>query len=205
MSDDDLDDFLAPEDPYLSDRSITASDDEESPRSTAFSALTSLILLVGPTGSGKTSSIKAVTDELGWDIFEVNGGMGRRGIKGLETMVGDVGRNHTVRKNNTVGNGGGGFFAKRETIAPRSSKTIADSQNQKGGEEKTVEVRQSVIVLEEVDLLFKKEDEFWTGALLRACSHPAIFTDQSLSDHIINRCHQFSERLKTTSNYDMQR
>lgn len=166
MSDDDLEDFLAPEDAYLSDRSCTASDEESHTLCTAFPSLTSLILLVGPTGSGKTSTIKAVADELGWDIFEVNSGMGRRGLKGLETMVGDVGRNHTVRKNNTAGNVGGGFFAKRESVVGPKLDRMSFTQQSSGGGEKKMEVRQSVIVLEEVDLLFKKEDEFWTGTSL---------------------------------------
>lgn len=170
---DDLDDFLASEDTTdedVQDRPGSDSDEFElgdarlrqsdSMQRATFPELTSLILLVGPSGSGKTCAIKAVVEELGWDIFEVFAGMGTRSAKNLERWVGDVGRNHTVRKN-------GDFFNVKAKEA--------DSSPQKAtGEPK--KVRQSVIVLEEVDLLYREEKDFWAGKSLPFSSSLICFS-----------------------------
>ncbi|ORY80274.1 hypothetical protein BCR35DRAFT_259765, partial [Leucosporidium creatinivorum] len=65
--------------------------------------LTNLILLKGPHGSGKTSTVHAVANELNWSVFEVYPGIGKRGAKDIERYVGDVGKNHMVRSGNGPG------------------------------------------------------------------------------------------------------
>lgn len=57
--------------------------------------LTNLILLNGPNGSGKTSAVYAVAEELGWDVFELNPGVVRT-RKEIDRLVGDVARNHVL-------------------------------------------------------------------------------------------------------------
>ncbi|KIY49206.1 hypothetical protein FISHEDRAFT_25929, partial [Fistulina hepatica ATCC 64428] len=61
--------------------------------------LTNTMLLVGPFGSGKTAAVYACAEELGWDVFEVYPGVGRRNGANVENLVGDVGRNHIVHQN----------------------------------------------------------------------------------------------------------
>ncbi|WVO16311.1 hypothetical protein L204_103986 [Cryptococcus depauperatus] len=60
------------------------------------SHLTNVILLTGPHGAGKTSAVYACADELGWEVFEVYPGMGKRTGAALMGWVGDLGRNHMV-------------------------------------------------------------------------------------------------------------
>ncbi|KAH8118307.1 hypothetical protein DFH11DRAFT_1566743 [Phellopilus nigrolimitatus] len=60
--------------------------------------LTNSILLAGPTGSGKTAAIYACAEELGWEVFEVYPGIGRRNGASLLSLVGDVSKNHIVGK-----------------------------------------------------------------------------------------------------------
>jgi hypothetical protein len=61
-----------------------------------FSTLTNTILLEGPPGSGKTSTIYACAEELGWDVFEVYPGIGKRSGVNISSLIGDVGTNHLV-------------------------------------------------------------------------------------------------------------
>lgn len=60
--------------------------------------LTNAILLVGPTGSEKTATVYACAEELGWEVFEVYPGIGRRNGTSLVSLVGDVGKNHIVNR-----------------------------------------------------------------------------------------------------------
>ncbi|WWD17422.1 hypothetical protein CI109_101863 [Kwoniella shandongensis] len=60
------------------------------------SRLTNTIMLNGPHGAGKTAAVYAAAHELGWDVFEVYPGIGKRTGGNLMSWVGDVGRNHMV-------------------------------------------------------------------------------------------------------------
>lgn len=60
------------------------------------SRLSNTILLTGPTGSGKTAAVYAAAHELGWEVFEVYVGMGKRTGANLMKWVGELGKNHTV-------------------------------------------------------------------------------------------------------------
>lgn len=133
--------------------------------------------------------------------------MGRRAAKGLDSMVGDVARNHTVRKNNSIGGAAAtatGFFAKRKVDMAASAKTKAVCDD--GGQGKAhgassskridvkgeSDVRQSVIVLEEVDLLFRKEEDFWSGessiSIPGASLHDCQKTDERATIISTRRC-----------------
>ncbi|GAA5899251.1 uncharacterized protein JCM6883_005158 [Sporobolomyces salmoneus] len=136
--------------------------------SSTFHRLTNLILLVGPNGSGKTSSVQAVAQELGYEIFEVNAGMGKRRAKDLEAEVGDVGRNHIVRASPRKPNAKD-FFAGFKAVAAKGKET-------KGS--KSAGPTQSLILIEEVDVLYVGEEDFWAGmrALAEESRRPIILT-----------------------------
>lgn len=70
------------------------------------------ILLSGPSGTGKSAAVHAAATELGWEVFEVYPGIGRRTGTNLLSLVGDVGKNHTVT---------------REKKADKDKKTAADA------------------------------------------------------------------------------
>ncbi|PKI84099.1 hypothetical protein MVES1_002158 [Malassezia vespertilionis] len=57
---------------------------------------TNCILLQGPTGVGKSAAVHACAHELGFAVFEMYPGMGRRSGKELLAAVGQLGRNHLV-------------------------------------------------------------------------------------------------------------
>lgn len=60
--------------------------------------LTNTILLAGRPGTGKTSAVYACAAELGWEIFEVYPGIGKRTGINVSGLIGDVGKNHIVGK-----------------------------------------------------------------------------------------------------------
>lgn len=122
----------------------------------------------------------AVARELNFEVFEVFPGMGRRGAKDLERYVGDVGRNHVVlggspRKGGAAGGAAGGNVAAmfkrlqaKVEAGPDASRPALGTKG-KGKERVDDEVQdkgptQSLILVDEVDVLFKGEEDFWQGA-----------------------------------------
>lgn len=69
----------------------------ERPARWTFDRLTNTILLSGPPGCGKTAAVHACALELGYEVFEVYPGVGKRSGANLESLIGDVGKNHTVQ------------------------------------------------------------------------------------------------------------
>lgn len=67
-----------------------------SPPLPAPTALTNGMVLVGPTGVGKSAAVYACAAELGFEVFELYPGMGRRSGKDLAGAVGQLTRNHMV-------------------------------------------------------------------------------------------------------------
>ncbi|PRQ77162.1 hypothetical protein AAT19DRAFT_12580 [Rhodotorula toruloides] len=162
--------------------------------SSAFHSLTNLILLHGPHGSGKSSTVHAVARELGYEVFEVFPGMGRRSAKDVERYVGDAVKNHLVVQGGGSGSpkkGGGGLFAMFAKQKAKGSGTAEgeDGTKSKGkerakeGEEagdagKEKGPTQSLILVDEVDVLFKHEEDFWAGLvhLAKQSRRPIVMT-----------------------------
>lgn len=116
----------------------------------------------------------AVAHELGYEVFEVFPGLGRRNAKDLERYVGDVGKNHLVLK----GAGGASGSPRKGALAAMFGKQAkkaeeADEGKGKGkeraseeeaDEKELKEPKQSLILVDEVDVLFRHEEDFWQGA-----------------------------------------
>ena len=163
--------------------------------------LTNTILLSGPNGSGKTAAVYACAAELGWDVFEVYPGIGKRSGAAVSALVGDVGTNHIV--------GGASILNqdKRDAFAclfGRPSKSHNDRQSSVGyvtslpakgrapaeddmeegdpgsgrGGPPTTTVRQSLILLEEVDILYQADSNFWPTVinLIKNSRRPVVMT-----------------------------
>ena len=126
------------------------------------------ILLTGPHGNGKTAAVYACAEELDWDVFEVYPGIGKRNGASLENYIGEVGKNHLVHQARSL-------FRQREdldTVNAPSGETH-DQSAKPGGS-----IRQSLILLEEVDILFKEDNNFWntvTG-IIKECKRPVVCT-----------------------------
>jgi hypothetical protein len=166
--------------------------------------LTNTMLLAGATGTGKSAAVHAAATELGWEIFEVYPGMGKRTGGNLMSWVGDVGKNHLVVKGNKAdsvkpnNNGIGAFFAgaKKRTRDDDDPIAISGSQGSMKDpieievsprEEKEMEldvaetsttVRQSLILIDEADILFAEENTFWPAviSLIAESRRPVIIT-----------------------------
>ena len=120
------------------------------------------ILLTGPHGNGKTAAVYACAEELDWDVFEVYPGIGKRNGASLESYIGEVGKNHLVRQTRSL-------FRQRGDL---------DAANAPNGEAHEKSIRQSLILLEEVDILFKEDNNFWntvTG-IIKECKRPVVCT-----------------------------
>lgn len=166
---------------------------------------TNAMLISGPPGCGKTAAAYAVAKELDFEVFEINPGSRRNG-KDLLERVGDVTINHLVHrsKDSLVGNNSpeasslrqtigsatdfdnrkasstGSFFktqrtSKREVEEPSSSETRTETSTP----HQTARVqKQSLILLEEVDVLFEEDKTFWAAVLglLSQSRRPIIMT-----------------------------
>ncbi|KAI4204565.1 MAG: hypothetical protein LQ350_001115 [Teloschistes chrysophthalmus] len=150
--------------------------------------VTNAIVISGPHGCGKTAAVYAVTQELGFEVFEINPSSRRSG-KDILDKVGDMSRNHLVTHGQTddsektdVPDGDSliDSEALRQDIETGRQSTMAAflqptkkqgkaSKKQKrtndgGAEVKKAKQRtqkQSVILLEEVDVLFEEDKQFW--------------------------------------------
>lgn len=159
-------------------------------------------VISGPHGCGKTAAVYAVAQELGFEIFEINAGTRRSG-RDLLDRVGDVAHNHLVHQGVETGDlsDGDGHFAaalqadidsgRQKTVQsflkpkakgkPASkireeAKTTATKP--KNPEKKPKHQKQSVILLEEVDILFEEDRQFWTTVLglISQSKRPIIMT-----------------------------
>lgn len=151
--------------------------------------LANAILLIGPPGTGKSAAVHAVTTELGWDVFEVYPGIAKRTAGNLFSLVGDVGKNHMVvkSKDEPPVKGGKNFFGAHATrTSPQKLKSFGSQEQPidlENHEEEEVlgeesRFRQSVILLDEVDLLFDEENTFWGAvrSLIAESRRPVILT-----------------------------
>ncbi|KAF9878030.1 ATPase [Colletotrichum karsti] len=167
------------------------------------SRLTNAVVLSGPHGSGKTAAVYAVAKELGFEIFEINASSRRTG-KDVMEKVGDMTQNHLVQQNRQgkdddpkeddettkdIKSGKQGtmmsFFkpktaskpalkpeqksqpkAEEPTEAPRPAKATGQGQ------------KQSLILLEEVDVLYEEDKQFWATimSLIAQSKRPFVMT-----------------------------
>jgi DNA polymerase III delta prime subunit len=205
--------------------------------------LTNTILLSGPSGSGKSAAVYAAASELGWEVFEVYPGIGKRTGGNLMSLVGDVGKNHMVNK----GRDQEGIKPSPVPLktffesAPSHVKVDANTGPPIGSQGEPIEVdddhhsvrevtpppiqlhdpslpstpfrddvkfRQSLILLEEVDILFDEEATFWPAviSLIAESKRPVVMTcngRQHVRTMLMYRSRACDARRPPTSSYSV--
>lgn len=153
------------------------------------------VLISGPSGSGKTASVYAAAKELGFEVFELNPGS-RRSAKDVLERVGDMTQNHLVHKRNDQEPGldfdptpAEPEYGKQSSLncffksAPAQEKKPEAKEKCKPKVEPEEPKRQnaqkqSLILLEEVDVVFEEDKQFWGGvlSLVNQSKRPIVMT-----------------------------
>ncbi|KAI1747895.1 hypothetical protein F4782DRAFT_519286 [Xylaria castorea] len=183
------------------------------------SRLTNAVLLSGPHGCGKTATIYAIAKELDFEIFEINAGARRSGKDILE-KVGDMTRNHLVNhqqkyepsdsaadeevaKDLKSGKQGmmTSFFRPKPAQPTKDAQVIIQTPETPSSapQEKKInrDQKQSLILLEEVDILYEEDKQFWATVIsmiaqskrpfIMTCNNESIVPVQNLRLHGIFR------------------
>lgn len=154
------------------DWSLPSSQEPSEPRPISFGKkIRNTILLVGPPGCGKTAAVYACAEELGWNVFEVYPGLGKRGGTHLDNLIGDVGKNHILPQPLPFHRG----RSEPPSSVKRRTTTTADTLD------RTPETEihpQSAVLIEEADVVFADETGFWPSvvAFIRDSRRPVIIT-----------------------------
>ena len=182
------------------------------------------ILLSGPSGCGKSAAARATAQELGFSVFEINSSTKRSGKDILE-RVGDMALNHQVNKNEAstedapIGlaedpeagqNMLTSFFTTaikkphHRGVTVKSKKTAPREVQKKSPRQQ----KQSLILLEEVDVLFEDDKQFWETVIdlakqsrrpiIMTCTDETTVPLESLSLHAILRFRPPPLELATT-------
>jgi hypothetical protein len=172
--DDDYDDDLHEYDGFedLDDYSLPSSWDPRESMPISFGRkIRNTILLVGPPGCGKTAAVYACAEELGWNVFEVYPGLGKRGGTHLDGLIGDVGKNHILPQPL--------LFHRGRSEPPSPVKKRSTNAVDTFDDLPEAEIHpQSAVLIEEADVVFADEAGFWPSvvAFIRSCRRPVIIT-----------------------------
>jgi len=172
------------------------------------------LVISGPTGCGKTALVYAAAKELDYEVFEINSSSRRSGKDVLE-KIGDMTRNHLVQQQPSVQQTEGQptaedgvtkdlkpgkqstmntFFKLKAGAAKAKKSTEAPSDQPKSAKkEGSKSQRQSLILLEEADILYEEDKQFWATvvSLMVQSKRPFIITcnDETLLPLQILRLH----------------
>ncbi|KAF2838150.1 hypothetical protein M501DRAFT_993016 [Patellaria atrata CBS 101060] len=166
---------------------------------------TNIVLISGPSGCGKTAAVYAVAHELGFEVFEINSNSRRSG-KDILDRIGDMTENHLVQKAAQSNLSGevediisevpdtlqmeleSGRQAKMDSFFKFTAKPQSKTKKTPctvNADKKTVhrtktnpQQKQSLILLEEVDILFEEDKQFWATVVALAANskRPIIMT-----------------------------
>lgn len=188
--------------------------------------LLNAVVISGPNGCGKTAAVYAVAKELGFEVFEINSSSRRSGKDILE-KVGDMTRNHLVQQTQEqksddsddlqrasdaldadLKSGRQGtmkkFFKSTAPKAKESKTKKAKPDSEPASHptdptpvKKPKQQKQSLILFEEVDILFEEDKQFWATVLtlisqskrpiIMTCNDESLVLNQLLPLHAIVR------------------
>lgn len=163
--------------------------------------LTNTVVISGPHGCGKTSTVYAIAKELDFEVFEINSGSRRSGKDILE-KIGDMTRNHLVQHDQTEASAAAideeevaediksgkqatmnSFFKPKAAPQPAKPKHKPDKDTPVPIKTESKKVspknqKQSLILLDEVDILYEEDKQFWNTVitLIAQSKRPFIMT-----------------------------
>ncbi|KUI65639.1 ATPase family AAA domain-containing protein 5 [Cytospora mali] len=172
-----------------------AKDSKNAPR------LTNTVVISGAHGCGKTSAVYAIAKELDFEVFEINPGSRRSGKDILE-KIGDMTRNHLVQQQQAdspvteaaidedevaqdIESGKqatmSAFFKPNAAPKPAKAKKPNKKEETTKPEQKKSppkNQKQSLILLDEIDILYEEDKQFWTTVigLIAQSKRPFILT-----------------------------
>lgn len=161
--------------------------------------LTNTVVISGPHGCGKTSTVYAIAKELDFEVFEINSGSRRSGKDILE-KIGDMTRNHLVQHDQAEASAAAideeevaediksgkqatmnSFFkpkASQQPVKPKPVKEIPAPVKTESKKMISKSQKQSLILLDEVDILYEEDKQFWNTVitLIAQSKRPFIMT-----------------------------
>ncbi|KAJ4392243.1 hypothetical protein N0V93_005868 [Gnomoniopsis smithogilvyi] len=161
--------------------------------------LTNTVVLSGPHGCGKTSTVYAIARELDFEVFEINSGSRRSGKDILE-RIGDMTRNHLVQHGQPEASAAAideeevaediksgkqatmnSFFKPKAATQPAKAKPAKETPAPVKTESRKASPRnqkQSLILLDEIDILYEEDKQFWNTVitLIAQSKRPFIMT-----------------------------
>ncbi|KAK7407953.1 hypothetical protein QQX98_009870 [Neonectria punicea] len=210
----DEDDW-APAGSGVTKKTVIRSGDAAAKGSKDQGRLTNAVVVSGPHGSGKTAAVYAVAKELGFEIFEINSSSRRSGKDILE-RVGDMTRNHLVQHHQTdsaaeddedevtrdLKSGKQGtmttfFKPKPAAVSKKPTRKPTERKAEPNKPSSVKNQKQSLILLEEVDVLYEEDRQFWVTLMgmmsqskrpfIMTCNDESLVPLQSLNLHGIIR------------------
>ncbi|XP_023020716.2 enhanced level of genomic instability 1 isoform X1 [Leptinotarsa decemlineata] len=117
------------------------------------------VVLGGPCGSGKSTAVYAICNELGFNIIELNASSKRTG-KRLLLEIQEATQSHQVRKQKSQ------FFAEKKL-----KERIEDTESQ-------TNKKMCVILIEDIDIVFEQDDGFISALtqLITTSKRPIVLT-----------------------------
>ncbi|XP_046437052.1 uncharacterized protein LOC124188452 [Daphnia pulex] len=146
--------------------------------------LCNCVLLVGPAGCGKTATVYALAEELGYNVLEVNASSRRNG-KTLLSHLHEATQSHSLNNNsNAVSSSMGKMFFGGAKAAPKPART-------------EIKTALSLVLFEDVDIVFEMEDESFYNALttlIQTSKRPIVLTLGSTEERALT---QIQDKIKS--------
>lgn len=148
-----------------------------------------IAILSGPNGSGKTSSVYALAKDLGFKVLEVNASEKRNG-KLVLSKLSEATQSHQVQQSNTAQQGFAALFSSNLNSTKTKSQKTKEAPKSCNDEEDDKAKKMSLILFEDVDIVFEEEDEGFLSAisnLVSTSKRPVILTTTDPESPLVNR------------------
>lgn len=127
-------------------------DDDFEIDSNSTAGLSKAIVLLGPTGNGKTNAVYALAQEMNFNVLEINAGSKRNGKKMLLELQ-EATQSHQVK-------GGGGSDCRMFRGSQTQTAMLQSSEESSSGNSSQSAQKLSLILIEDSDIVFEQDNGF---------------------------------------------